>query len=270
MPLTEENLLGRPLRKLDFGPFTHPFSVTWAQNWRTKMIAHLETSIKSFEERRMLVISWMLAVLVGIFGNLFASSLFGSIEYSSWTLALAFLVAVIAFAGLLFWFFPPAFEHSFQVFYGRNAFDVRLTLFKKFGLLENEDKLGDFLRIYHMLLVRDCLRKHPPQLTKIADVILDKYGYETWVTVRLRSKISWLRRSVRKRLWDELGLLCDAFATTVLPISHLDQDTPKEQVNAFDAALGRMDFQDLKSKIRQQILCCTPGSSYLDSDLSIV
>jgi hypothetical protein len=29
--------------------------------------------------------------------------------------------------------------------------------------------------------------------------------------------------------------------------------------------LGRMNVQDLKSKVRQQILCCTRGPSYLDS-----
>jgi hypothetical protein len=80
-----------------------------------------------------------------------------------------------------------------------------------------------------------------------------------------RSKAFWLREPIRKQLWDELGLLCDAFATTILPISHFDRATPKVQVNAFDAALGRMDVQDLKSKVRQQILCCTSGPSYLDS-----
>jgi hypothetical protein len=227
------------------------------------MITHLDASIKSFEDRRILVISWILAVLVGIFGNLFASSLFGGIGRSSWALALAFLVAMIGFAGLLFRFFPPAFEHSFQVFYGRNAFDVKLALHKKFGLLRNHDKLDDFPRIYHLLLVRDYLRKHPPKLTKVTDVIVDKFGYETWVTVRLRSNTSWLRKSVRKQLWSELGLLCDAFAPTTLPIPHLDQDTPREQVNAFDEVLGRIDVQDLKSRVRQQILCCTSGPGNL-------
>jgi hypothetical protein len=264
MPLTEENLLGKPLREMDLGPFPHPFSVTWAGDWHREMITHLAASIKSFEERRILVISFLLAVLVGVFGNLFASSLFGRIEYSSWPPALAFLVGAICSAGLLFLYFPPAFEHSFQVFYGRNASDVRLALHKEFGFLENDDKLADFLRIYHLLLVRDCLRKHPPQLCKVTDVIVDKFGYETWVTVRFRSKASWLREPIRKQLWDELGLLCDAFATTILPISHLDQGTPREQVNAFDAALGRMNVQDLKSKVTQQILSCTPGPSYLE------
>jgi hypothetical protein len=265
LPLTEENLLNKSLRELDFGPFTHPFTVTWTSDWHREMMAHLGVSIKSFEERRMLVISFLLAVLVGVFGNLFASSLFGKIEYSNWVPALTFLVATVCSAGLLLRYFPPAFEHSFQIFYGKNAVDVQTSLFKKFGLLKNEDRLPDFLRIHHLLLVRDCLRKHPPHLCNVTDVIVDKFGYETWVTVRLRSKASWLRKPIRKQLWDELGLLCDAFATTILPVSHLDEGTPREQVNAFDVALGRMDVQDVKSKVRQQIVCCTSGPSYLDS-----
>jgi hypothetical protein len=265
MPLTEENILDKPLRELDFGPFTHPFSVTWAGDWHREMITHLAASIKSFEERRILVISFLLTVLIGIFGNLFASSLFGRIEYSSWPPALFFLVATVCSAGLLFLYFPPAFEHSFQIFYGRNAVDVRQPLFQKFGFLENDDKLADFFRIHHLLLVRDCLRKHAPQLCKVTDVIVDKFGYETWVTVHLRSKTSWLRESIRKKLWDELGLLCDAFGTTILPISYLDQDTPRERVRTFDESLGRMDLQDLQSKVRQQILRSALGPSYLDS-----
>ena len=63
MPLTEEKLLSKPLMELDFGPFTHPFAVTWARNWQRKMITHLDVSIKSFEDRRILVISWILAVM---------------------------------------------------------------------------------------------------------------------------------------------------------------------------------------------------------------
>lgn len=252
--LTEENLLTKPLDELDFGPFTHPITVTWARKWYLQMLKHLEFSIKTFRDRRMLVISWLLAVLVGVFGNLFASSLFGRIECSSWQFALIFLAATSLVAASLFWFFPPRFEHTFQVWFGREATYAYQKLSKEFGRLLSHDDLHDFFRVYNLLLVRDCLREHSTRLTKVIDVKVPEYGYEIWVTVQLRRKGSWLRRSVEKDLVEELGLVCELFATTVGPIRWIDEGTPIEQVKTFHSALKSIRFDNVVREVREQIL----------------
>jgi len=253
-PLTEDNLLTEPLAELDFGPFTHP-GVTYDKVWFDRMIKHLDESIKEFRERRILIISWVLAILFGIFGNLFASALFGRFEYSSWGFAFAFFIAACASASLLFWFFPPEFKHSFQVWFGEEATVGEHKLVEKFGVLDNHDRLEDFFRIYHSLMIRDCLKEHQLRLTKVTDVEIPEYGYETWVKVRLGStSTAWLRKSVEKQLLDELGPLCEAFATTTLPFCWIDESTPKEQVKAFDLALANIRFENVRAKLRRQIL----------------
>ena len=94
------------------------------------------------------------------------------------------------------------------------------------------------------------------------------FGYETWVNVRLRDKTSWLRRSIERQLWDELGPLCEAFATTILPCRSIDENTSREQVGIFEAALSKVDFSHLKEMIYQQILEGTAGPSYIDFDVA--
>jgi len=221
------------------------------------MIEHLEVSIKQFRERRMLIIPWLLALLFGIFANLFASALFGEFEYSNWGFALVFLIISCFFAGLVFWFFPPKFEHVFQVWFGEAALEGKLKLFKRFGTLENQDKLEDFFRVYHSLMVRDILKEHHMRLTKVIDVKIAEYGYETWIFVRLDPKVSWLQRSLEEKVRDELILLCEAFATTIQPFLWIDEGTPTEQVKAFDIALQNIRFENTKAKVQQQIIEAT-------------
>jgi hypothetical protein len=227
------------------------------------MIKHLEASIRKFEDRRILIISWLLAALIGVFGNLFASSVFGGIGNPSWGFAIIFLVASCLAAGALIYFFPPMFEHSFQVWFGEDATQAEKQLTellnkhfagKKTFELHNVFDLGDFFRIYNLILVKDCLMEHPARLTKVVEVMTPEHSYETWVTVRLRGKFSWLRRSIRKELWDELGLFCDVFATTTVPLRWVDDQASEEQIRVFDSALGSIRFDNIKASLRQQIL----------------
>jgi hypothetical protein len=96
--------------------------------------------------------------------------------------------------------------------------------------------------------------EHPARLTKVVEVMTPEHSYETWVNVRLRGKFSWLRRSIRKELWDELGLFCDVFATTTVPLRWVDDKASEEQIRVFDSALGSIRFDSIKASFRQEIL----------------
>jgi hypothetical protein len=264
MPLTHESLLTEPLVDLDFGPFKHPKVPTWKGTWHREMVKHLGDSIRRYRERRILTVSWILAALIGVFGNLFASSLFGRPEYGNGFFAGLFLAAALASVLVLFIYFPPAFTHTFQVFYGKDASDAKMKLFEAFeqktgALLQSfselDGKIDEFLRVYNLLLIRDCLRAHPLIVTRVTEARNPEVGFESWVTVGARSRFAWMARKIEQQLWNELGLVCELFATTIVPIgpAYVDEKTPLESVQKFDLALSSIDFDELKPRIVKQI-----------------
>jgi hypothetical protein len=263
--LTDENILTKALVELDFGPYKHPLPMTTYQGlWYKAMWKHLDDTIKRFRERRILVISWILAACIGVFGNLFASSLYGRPQYETPGYGVAFLAAAIIAASMLLVYFPPAFQHTFQIFFGREAFDAKLKIFKELQQKRNielhsnstfDDKLGDFLRVYNLLLVRDVLRQHPLRTTKVADIRNPQFDFESWVTVKPRSRFAWIKRDIETELWKELGLVCELFATTIVPIGPgwIDENTADERIRKFDSALLSIDFDKLKDRVVGQI-----------------
>ncbi len=230
--------------------------MTWHRKRYDQLFDQIEVSLDKFHHRRVLLVSWVLTVSVGIFGNMFGSAIFGTLEQSSLPFALPFLIASLFSAGLLFWFFSPNFEHEFPIWYGDEASDTILNMDEKFGPMQNEDKLDAFFRVHHLLLLRDSLHewRERKRLTRITDVAVVKQGYQTWITVRLGSSTAWLRKSIEKELRQELELLCRVFATTILPIRWFDETTPIQQVKDFDNALSVIDFERVGNRIVEQIL----------------
>jgi len=253
-------MLSEPLEQLDFGPFTHPPSITWHGPWFKKMLDDLDKSLKAFKDRRILVISWLLTIGIGIFGNLASSALLDGFGPPRWDLAAAFLMVTGIFGLILLWYFPPRFEHLIQVWYGQEASNANLELFKRFKFLGPsgdspiERKLDDFMRIYNALMVRDELGKMKPSVIRIRDATYAPDGYELWLTVELRERFAWLSRKIEDKIASETGHLCQRCATTIMPFAWIDEKTSEESLSQFNDALKRLNLKALKEKIRKQIL----------------
>jgi len=252
-PLTEDALLTKAIQKLDLGPFTHASEPDEDAKCFRDLYNAVKASIKPFHEWRRLAISWLLAVLVGVFGNLFASALFGRVEYSNWVLALVLLCATSVAAALFLWLFPLNFQHTFLIVFDKQAADA-IAKIGRFSTFKQENNLDNFLRVYHLLLVRDCVRQLHLRMIKIIDVMNAMQEFETWITVELQGRAVWIRRNVERDLKEELLTLCEGFAMTTSPLLSIDDSTPSEQVRAFRFALGRIGFDRTMDKIRWDIL----------------
>jgi hypothetical protein len=253
VPLTEESLLTEPLSKLNLGPFTYGSETNRDPECYQDLTRNLEASIRALRDWRRLVISWLLAVLLGVFGNLFASALFGKIEPSGWALALVFLIATFVSAGLFLWVFPYEFRYHFPISFDKQASQAISTV-RKSGLQSRRTDIKNFIHIYHLLLIRDCLRTTPRRFTRVTDTGVAFDGFETDVTVELHGRAPWIKRNIEADLEDEIYALCDTFARAATRLKLLDRSASAQQVKSFEAALRRIDFENVAQKTTWNML----------------
>jgi len=248
VPLTEESLLTEPLAKLNLGPFTYGPETDRDPEGYDDLTRNIEASIKALRDWRLLAISWLLAVMLGVFGNLFSSALFGKIEPSGWALALVFLIATFVAAGLFLWVFPYEFRYCFPISFDKQASQA-ISRVRKSGLQDRRADIKNFIRIYHLLLIRDCLRDTPRRFTRVTHAGVFFYGFGTDVTVRLCGRIAWIRRNIEVDLRNEIYELCDAFAGAATRLKSIDQSPSVHEVKSFEAALRRIDFGNVAGRI---------------------
>lgn len=247
IPLTEESLLTGPLGKLDLGPFIYERETGRDAESYHDLTRNIETSIGALREWRRLAVSWLLAVILGVFGNLFASALFGKIEPSGWALALVFLIATLAAVGLFLWEFPYEFRYDFSISFDKQASHA-ISRLRKTGL-RSSTSIKDFIHIYHLLLIRDCLRATPRRFMRVTDTGVSFFGFWTDVTVRLHGRIAWIRKSIEADIGNEIYELCDAFAGASTRLISIDESMSIREVRSFEAALRRMNFGNMADKI---------------------
>ena len=253
VPLTEESLLTEPLAKLNLGPLTYGPETNRDPESYHDLTRNIEASIRTLRDWRRLAISWLLAVILGVFGNLFASALFGKIEPSGWALALVFLIATIAAVGLFLWVFPYEFRYYFTISFDKQASQA-ISRVRKSGLQGSRTDIKNFIHIYHLLLVRDCLRDTPRRFTRVTDAGVSFDGFWTDVTVQLHGRFAWIRRNIEADLRDEIYELCDAFARAATRLKSIDQSSSVQEVKSFEAALRRIDFWNVANKITWNML----------------
>lgn len=83
--------------------------------WVASSKLNSERTLQDFHNRQLLAISFALAVIIGIFGNLLINSIFGTPQQSDWNLILISAIIVFLSGGLLFFYLPTEFEYFISV-----------------------------------------------------------------------------------------------------------------------------------------------------------
>lgn len=220
------------------------------------MIDDLNDSIRNFKERRFLIISWLLTIVIGITGNITASAMLGWIESPTWDIAIFFLLLTIMFGGILLIYFSPRFKHVIKIFYGTEVVDAMLELFKLFKFPDPQDRLSDFMKIYNALMVRDFLREIKPKTIKIKKVLILDYSFELWLFIE-SSILSFLDLKIEEKISEEVDIICDRFGSTILPLKLIDEKTTEKQLQTFYEALNKLNPEYVENELINQIIRIT-------------
>ncbi len=256
--LSNESLLDKPLDQIDLGPFIYPIFPDKDLALGEDLLESCKKSLEDFKSRRVLVISWLLAISIGITGNISASAFIGGIQGPRYDLGILFLIITIGVGLVLIWYFPPNFTHVISIQYEETVEKVRNELHDHFEGRVHAYGIEwglwfKFLRIYNALLIRDYLRRSKLKTVKIKRVLISSMGFAVWLDVGARGKLSWLSRHIESRLLEELVDLCYDITMCVTALLSINLGSSDEKLSTFLEALHNLKFEHLMVTITRQI-----------------
>jgi hypothetical protein len=292
-PLTKENLLNEPIfANVDTWPYLPKGIIGQGINSKdneaiikkySDNFARLTGIAEDFINRQRTVLSWLLAVIIGVLGNLAVNLLFGAaFIYSVFSIILlgVTIVAMGALVITIFKVFPtncsltvdfvpqymmldrkPKVQEDklnttaaiqFKIQISDESADYTLHLFNEL--------INNFANTVSLALLRDKLKETKLQIFSVKEIRVFGIGgaYSAYMlNFDLKSRFAFLDPNISEKINSELRRINEALmqARTTVSVYGIDQNEIRwtNRGHIFINAIKEWDFNSVKEEIKQQI-----------------
>jgi len=291
-PLTQENLLKRKIQNLDTWPYvpkglipeqkdSEPIPQREMGNitqHREREFAKIDNILTDFTQRQRTIASWLLAVALGIIGNLVVSLLFSPLVFdfslwsnTRWFFLIIGLISIVILICAIFLYYPtnlyyrdvliaPAkFPSSFEQVI--NALDksklsalAQVSATYEFALRE---KTVDFVHLVNLAIIRDDLESVNMQVLKVCDLTpISEFPIFT-IIFGFRNKFSFWNPKTKDKLRADFQGIISALTYIKMKIGvrsiDLNENSWKERGHIFLNEITKWDMKELADKIESTI-----------------
>ena len=197
LPPTSDNMLTQHFDQIDTWPFVRRSrlknvkenhtelerSHKISDKWRSASYDYFSKKLDDFRRRQDLCFPWMLTVIIGVFGNLFVSSLFGPTDLANPLLTVFSFLGLLLVTLVFFRLFPIDLNHQFEFMFpiprtfpgGHEKYvgpQGKLNIDSQNVLSNNllDRLVEEFGCLVSLMIVRDQLSQIQLQVSKIANV----------------------------------------------------------------------------------------------------
>lgn len=234
----------------------------------------IEKTVNDLKNRQTLVIPWLLAVGVGIIGNLTVNLMFQGLDFSYLkTMQIPLTICIIAIIGistLVFLYLRTNVQHQTIVMLRWNGGpETKMyppdplkqeEIRKRLGM-ENKpnlcSRLNDYANLMLLGLLRDYLKNHETKILKIKIEKLSELHAIYSVTAEFKRQSHFWYWNTPSKLGKDLSEINDAILNAKIAASGFslndNEKDWKDRGQAFFAEIEQWDLQSMTSKIEEQI-----------------